>query len=177
MRKIIFYFFFIIALLPRSQVGAFHADIYEPRVPAELFEELQDIGVTQGDATEGLVAWVKGLFDSDSPSRDDLLFYQAGGTPSEDNNAFLGIYAYNLEVISSIGTLYPQVTLNIFKDVLLNFVNEVQENLDSAAAVLGAQEDQLTTPFESLPRPTKEALKPVEHQCYLLLISQISLKI
>ncbi len=132
------------------------------------FEELQDIGVTQGDATEGLVAWVKGLFDSDSPSRDDLLFYQAGGTPSEDNNAFLGIYAYNLEVISSIGTLYPQVTLNIFKDVLLNFVNEVQENLDSAAAVLGAQEDQLTTPFESLPRPTKEALKPVEHQCYLL---------
>ena len=43
MRKIIFYFFFIIALLPRSQVGAFHVDIYEPRVPAELLEELQDM--------------------------------------------------------------------------------------------------------------------------------------
>ena len=43
MRKIIFCFFFILVLLTWSQVGAFHADIYEPRVPAELLEELQDM--------------------------------------------------------------------------------------------------------------------------------------
>ena len=43
MRKIIFCFFFILVLLTWSLVGAFHADIYEPRVPAELLEELQDM--------------------------------------------------------------------------------------------------------------------------------------
>ena len=43
MRKIIFCFFFTFILLPWSQVAAFHDDIYEPRIPATLLEELQDM--------------------------------------------------------------------------------------------------------------------------------------
>ena len=43
MRKIIFCFFFTLILLPWSQVSAFHDDIYEPRAPVELLEELQDM--------------------------------------------------------------------------------------------------------------------------------------
>ena len=43
MKKTTFYLFFIFVLLSWSKVDAFHPNIYEPRVPAQLLEELQDM--------------------------------------------------------------------------------------------------------------------------------------
>ena len=43
MIKIIFFFFFILVFLSLSQVSAFHDDIYQPRVPLQLLEDLQDM--------------------------------------------------------------------------------------------------------------------------------------
>jgi len=43
MQKTIFWICFVVLFLPLDDSGAFHADIYQPRVPPELLEELQDM--------------------------------------------------------------------------------------------------------------------------------------
>ena len=100
----------------------------------------------------------------------ESLFYRIPNIQqaSEESSFFRGVYSFNLKVIASIGSLYPNVTLDLFKEVLQDFVEEVQNNIDNAAAVGGVEEDQSTTPFIKQLKPSAAALKPVEHQCYLL---------
>jgi mono/diheme cytochrome c family protein len=43
MRIVIFCCCLVVFNLPSANVGAFHDDIYQPRVPPELIEELQDM--------------------------------------------------------------------------------------------------------------------------------------
>ena len=43
MRIVIFCCCLVVFILSSVNVGAFHKDIYQPRVPAELLEELQDM--------------------------------------------------------------------------------------------------------------------------------------
>ena len=43
MRIVIFCYCFVAFILPSANVGAFHDDIYQPRVPPELIDELQDM--------------------------------------------------------------------------------------------------------------------------------------
>ena len=43
MRNVIFYYCLIAFVFPCASVGAFHKDIYQPRVPPQLLEELQDM--------------------------------------------------------------------------------------------------------------------------------------
>jgi len=101
---------------------------------------------------------------------DNILFYNGGPTSRAPNGGFFeSIYAWNLDVITTIATLYPSKTWALLKDVLKDFVEEVQLNIQSAQAVLGAEEEELKTPFKKvIPKPKPSALKPIEHQCYLL---------
>ena len=43
MRIVIAYYCLVVFILPSANVNAFHDDIYQPRVPPELLEELQDM--------------------------------------------------------------------------------------------------------------------------------------
>ena len=43
MRIVIACYCFVVFILPSANVNAFHDDIYQPRVPLELLEELQDM--------------------------------------------------------------------------------------------------------------------------------------
>lgn len=43
MRIVIFCYCLVVFILPSTNVGAFHSDIYQSRVPPELLEELQDV--------------------------------------------------------------------------------------------------------------------------------------
>ena len=101
---------------------------------------------------------------------DNILFYNGGsGVRGEGGQFFESIYAWNLDVITTIATLYASKTWAVLKDVLKDFVEEVQKNIQSAQTVLGAEEEDIATPFKKVvPKPKPSALKPVEHQCYLL---------
>ena len=116
------------------------------------------------------------IFSGNPPSvtdeflADNILFYNGGPFSRTASGGFFeSIYAWNLDVITTIATLYPSTTWAVLKDVLKDFVEEVQKNLQSAQTVLGAEEEDIKTPFKkALPKPKPSALKPVEHQCYLL---------
>ena len=43
MRIVITCYCLVVFILPSANVNAFHDDIYQPRVPLELLEELQDM--------------------------------------------------------------------------------------------------------------------------------------
>jgi len=114
-----------------------------------------------------------GLYDErpGQPFAGNILFYNGGDeVRSARGPIFEAIYGWNEDVITSIATLYPSVTWSVFKSVLLDFVGEVDKNIKQAEGILGADEGDVRTPFTKkvVRTPKKEALKPVDHQCYLL---------
>jgi len=147
-------------------------------------KELQDFAQQRGEdisfngiTGDGFLRSLGDFFRSDEEEvaldqflADNILFYNGGPESRAPNGGFFeSIYAWNLDVITTIATLYPSKTWALLKDVLKDFVEEVQLNIQSAQAVLGAEEEELKTPFKKvIPKPKPSALKPIEHQCYLL---------
>ncbi len=114
-----------------------------------------------------------GLYDErNGPYSDEsTLFYNGGAKEGRGANSseFESFYGWNLDVMTSIATLYPDVTWGVFKDVLENFVSEVDKNISQAEVILGASEGEVETPFTTkIVKLSPAALKPVDHQCYLL---------
>ena len=124
---------------------------------------------SEGYRFQGLTG---GSYDENfGPFKGNILFYNGGGKArSARGPLFEAIYGWNEDVITSIATLYPSVTWKVFKPVLLDFVAEVDKNVKQAEVILGADEGEVETPFTKrvVRIPKKEALQPVDHQCYLL---------
>jgi hypothetical protein len=151
----------------------------EVKTRKELQDYAQQIGenISFGGFTgDGFLRSLGDLFRSDEEEAaldqflaDNILFYNGGSdNRGEGGQYFESIYNWNLDVITTIATLYPSKTWGLLKDVLKDFVEEVQRNLESDASILGVEEEDLATPFKEVSKPSKSALKPVEPQCYLL---------
>mgnify|MGYP003112898361 CR=1 FL=1 len=147
-------------------------------VAQQTSQKISFNGVTDDGFLSAAADFFAEMFTGDAPAvtdefaADDILFYNGGtGVRGSGGTYFESIYAWNLDVITTIATLYPSITWALLKDVLKDFVEEVQQNLQSARVVLGEEEEgeKVKTPFKKVtPKPKPSALKPVEHQCYLL---------
>jgi len=126
-------------------------------------------GLTGGLLDEGTI---KIPFMKESAFAGNILFFNGGTLDRKTSTDFFqNIHSFNRDVIISIGTLYPETTWRHFKDVLKSFIEEVVINESINDKILDGNAKKSLGKVKKrkkVKQPTKDALKPSDHQCYLL---------